>query len=95
MMPPIRGLLTDTASKGYKEGENVEFDRQNAQADQSNLQNIAQRFVNNKMDLICAIATPAAQAVANLTKDIPITATAVTDYEQAKLVASNDALRAT
>ena len=86
-----KGFVDGLASKGYKEGENVEFDRQNAQADQSNLQNIAQRFVNNKMDLICAIATPAAQAVANLTKDIPITATAVTDYEQAKLVASNDA----
>lgn len=86
-----KGFVDGLASKGYKEGENVQFDRQNAQADQSNLQNIAQRFVNNKMDLICAIATPAAQAVANLTKDIPITATAVTDYEQAKLVASNDA----
>ena len=86
-----KGFVDGLASKGYKEGENVEFDRQNAQADQSNLQNIAQRFVNNKVDLICAIATPAAQAVANLTKDIPITATAVTDYEQAKLVASNDA----
>ncbi len=86
-----KGFVDGLASKGYKEGENVEFDRQNAQADQSNLQNIAQRFVNNKVDLICAIATPAAQAVANLTKEIPITATAVTDYEQAKLVASNDA----
>ena len=86
-----KGFVDGLASKGYKEGENVEFDRQNAQADQSNLQNIAQRFVNNKVDLICAIATPAAQAVANFTKEIPITATAVTDYEQAKLVASNDA----
>jgi len=84
-----KGFVDGLASKGYKEGENISFDRQNAQADQSNLQNIAQRFVNDKVDLICAIATPAAQTVANLTKDIPITATAVTDYEQAKLVASN------
>ena len=82
-----KGFVDGLASKGYK--DNVKFDQQNAQADQSNLANIAQRFVNNKVDLICAIATPAAQSVANATKDIPIVATAVTDYEQAKLVASN------
>jgi len=86
-----KGFVDGLAAKGYKEGENIEFDRQNAQADQSNLQNIAQRFVNDKVNLICAIATPAAQTVANATKDIPIVATAVTDYEQARLVASNDA----
>ena len=62
------------------------MDRQNAQADQSNLQTIAQRFANNKEDLICAIATPAAQTVANVTKEIPIVGTAITDYKEAKLV---------
>ena len=82
-----KGFVDGLASKGYK--DNVKFDQQNAQADQSNLANIAQRFVNNKVDLICAIATPAAQSVANVTKDIPIVATAITDYEGAKLVESN------
>ena len=42
------------------------------------------------MDLICAIATPAAQSIANATKDIPILGTAITDYVGAKLAASND-----
>ena len=82
-----KGFVDGLASKGFK--DNVKFDQQNAQADQSNLQNIAQRFMSNKVDLICAIATPAAQSVANVTKDIPIVATAVTDYEEAKLVESN------
>ena len=80
-----KGFVAGMASKGFKENENVKYDRQNAQADQSNLQNIAQRFVSNKVDLICAIATPTAQTMANATKDIPIVATAVTDYEVAKL----------
>ncbi|WP_368501462.1 ABC transporter substrate-binding protein [Phascolarctobacterium sp.] len=84
-----KGFVEGLASKGYKEGENIAFDRQNAQADQSNLQNIAHRFVNNKVNLICAIATPAAQTVANVTSDIPIVATAVTDYKTAKLVKDN------
>lgn len=84
-----KGFVDGLAAKGYKEGENIAYDRQNAQADQSNLQNIAHRFVNNKVNLICAIATPAAQTVANVTSDIPIVATAVTDYKTAKLVKDN------
>ena len=84
-----KGFVDGMAANGYKENENVTYDRQNAQADQSNLQNIAQRFVSNKVDLICAIATPSAQTMANATKDIPIVGTAITDYAEAKLVASN------
>ena len=84
-----KGFVEGLASTGYKEGQNIAYDRQNAQADQSNLQNIAHRFVNNKVNLICAIATPAAQTVANVTSDIPIVATAVTDYKTAKLVKDN------
>ena len=84
-----KGFVDGLAAKGYKEGENIAYDRQNAQADQSNLQNIGQRFINNKVDLICAIATPAAQTVANMTPDIPIVGTAITDYKTAKLVKDN------
>ena len=80
-----KGFVDGLASRGYK--DNVIFDQQNAQADQSNLQNIAQRFMSNKVDLICAISTPVAQTMASATQDIPIVATAVTDYEEAKLVA--------
>jgi putative ABC transport system substrate-binding protein len=65
-------------------------DQQNAQGDQSNLKSIAARFKGDKPDLICAIATPAAQAVANDIHDIPIVGIAVTDYVQAKLVQSNE-----
>ena len=85
-----KGFVDGLKERGFEEGKNLTIDRQNAQADQSNLQNIAQRFVSAKMDLICAIATPAAQTVANATTDIPIVGTAITDYVGAKLAASND-----
>ena len=42
------------------------------------------------MNLVCAIATPAAQSMANATHDIPIVGTAITDYVGAKLAASNE-----
>ncbi len=85
-----KGFVDGMKKRGYEEGKNIEFDRQNAQADQSNLANIAQRFISNKSNLICAIATPAAQTVANASKDIPIVGTAITDYVSAKLVKSNE-----
>ncbi len=85
-----KGFVDALAARGFKEGKNVKFDFQNAQADQSNLRNIAQRFTSNKVDLIGAIATPAAQTMANATKTTPIVATAVTDFEIAKLVKKND-----
>jgi ABC-type uncharacterized transport system, periplasmic component len=66
------------------------LDIQNAQGDQSTLKTISQRFVNNNVDLVLAIATPAVQSISNETSTIPILGTAVTDYEAAKLIASNE-----
>ena len=86
-----KGFVDGLKKRGFEEGKNITYDRQNAQADQSNLQNIGQRFVSSKVNLIYAIATPAAQSMANLTKDIPIVGSAITDYVGAKLAASNEA----
>ena len=47
-----KGFIEGMKKKGFVEGKNVKYDAQNAQGDQSNLQTIAQRFVNNKVDLI-------------------------------------------
>ena len=84
-----KGFIDGLKERGYDESK-VVFDQQNAQGDQSNLRSITARFKNEKPALICAIATPSAQAVANEIKDIPIVATAVTDFVSAKLVKSNE-----
>ncbi|MCK9168815.1 MAG: ABC transporter substrate-binding protein [Treponema sp.] len=86
-----KGFVDGLAAAGYVDGQNITVDYQNAQGEQANCVTIAQKFVNDRDDLILAIATPAAQAVANLTKDIPVLITAVTDPESAKLVKSNTA----
>lgn len=85
-----RGFVDGLAKAGFKEGVNLKIDQQNAQADQSNLANIAHRFISNRVDLICAIATPAAQTIANATDEIPIVGTAITDYVVAKLAKTNE-----
>lgn len=85
-----KGFVDGLKKRGIEKDKNLKLDQQNAQADQSNLKNIATRFVNNKVDLIYAIATPAAQTVANTTRTIPIVGCAITDYESAKLVEKNN-----
>ena len=56
------GFIAGLADAGFVEGENLTIDFQNAQADQSNMVTISERFVKNKVDLILAIATPVAQS---------------------------------
>jgi len=86
-----KGFVDGLKEAGYEDGKNIKIDYQNAQGEQANCQTIAQKLVNDQDDLILAIATPAAQAVANLTQTIPVLITAVTDPASAKLVVSNDA----
>lgn len=85
------GFVDALEDAGYIDGENIIIDYQNAQNDQTTLNTIATKLVNDGSDLILAIATPSAQAVANATKDIPILVTAVTDPASSGLVVSNHA----
>jgi putative ABC transport system substrate-binding protein len=86
-----QGFVDALAEAGYVDGEKIKIDYQNAQGDQANVNTIATKLVNDSNDLILAIATPASQAVANATKDIPILFTAVTDPVEAGLVADYNA----
>ncbi|WP_291566707.1 MULTISPECIES: ABC transporter substrate-binding protein [unclassified Clostridium] len=84
------GFIKALEDSGYKDGENIKIDYQNAQNDMPTTQMIANKFVSDKKDLIYAISTPSAQAAYNATKDIPILITAVTDPVAAGLVKSTD-----
>ncbi len=83
------GFVDALADNDFTEGHTINIDLQNAQGDQSNLSTISDRFVSDEVSLVLAIATPAAQSIAGKTTDIPVVATAVTDYETARLVDSN------
>ncbi len=77
----------DAATEGFKTAvidelgkDNVVFDFQNAQNDSQTCATIANQFVSDKVDLIMANATPALQAAAAATGDIPILGTSITEY---------------
>ncbi len=76
----------DAATQGFKDalteefGDAVTFDEQNAQGDSNTCSTIVNSFVSNGVDLILANATPALQAAAAATNEIPILGTSVTEY---------------
>lgn len=85
------GFVQALADNGIVEGENLTLIERNGQNEQSNLEGIAQTFLNEEVDLICAVSTSTAQVMAAATTDIPIVGTAITNYEKAQLVESNEA----
>ena len=60
-----KGFKDGLEKAGYKDGDKIKIEYKNSQNEQSNCQTIAKQFVTDKCDLVLAIATPAAQAMAN------------------------------
>jgi len=86
-----KGFLAGLAEEGYTEGKNLTVIYDNAQADGGIAAQIANNYVANKVDLICAIATPIAQSAFGAAKNtgIPVIFTAVTDPVLAELAKSD------
>ena len=85
----------DAANEGFIKalddaGVQYDLDQQNASGDQSVCQTVASKFANDGKDLILAIATPAAQAMAGAVTDTPVLITAVTDPAESGLVDTNE-----
>ncbi|HEM3577509.1 TPA: ABC transporter substrate-binding protein [Streptococcus suis] len=81
------GFVAELEANGYKEGDKLVLDYQNAQGDQANLQTISEQLIDGN-DLILAIATPSAQSLATVSTETPVLFTAVTDPLSADLVES-------
>ena len=83
----VEHVALDAATEGFKQAvidglgaDAVVIDVQNGQNDANTCSTIANQFVSNKVDLIMANATPALQAAAAATGEIPILGTSVTEY---------------
>ena len=79
-------VALDAATEGFMDAINealpgqVKFDLQNAAGDSPTCATIVNGFVSADVDLIMANATPALQAAASATGDIPVLGTSVTEY---------------
>lgn len=85
-----QGFIDELENLGYKDDEKVQIETLVAGGDLSNCQQIIDKYINDKKDLILAISTPCAQTAANSTKEIPIVATSITSFERAGLVEKDE-----
>ncbi|WP_353081932.1 ABC transporter substrate-binding protein [Tessaracoccus lapidicaptus] len=80
------GIKEGLADAGYVDGENLTLEFQNPQGDQATLTNIANTYAASDHDIFVALATPPAQALAQVIQDRPIVFASVTDPVAAGLV---------
>lgn len=80
-----KGMMDYLATTDLK----VTYDQQNANGDVGTAASIAQKFKSDKDDIVVGIATPSAQALANVFSETPVVFSAVTDPASAGLTATN------
>lgn len=85
------GFLEGLKEAGIEEGVNLTVLFDNAQADTATAGMIADSYVSQKVDMICAIATPSAMSAYNscMNTEIPVIYTAVSDPVGAGLAAED------
>jgi putative ABC transport system substrate-binding protein len=88
-----RGFILGLMEGGYKDGETVTLDVQNAMGDMSNSDKQAKNMVAQGEALLVGVATPSAMSAYAATKEagIPVVFVAVSDAVAAGIVQSNDA----
>lgn len=85
------GFIEGLAQEGFVEGENLTILYDNAQTDAGTASTIADSYVSQGVDMICAIATPSAMAAYNacMENDIPVVYSAISDPIGAGLAAQD------
>src|SRR5262245_32307808 len=89
--PPARGweaLLDGLRERGYREGQNLVFERRFSEGKAERFPELAAELVRLQVDCILVITTPAALAAKHATQTIPIVMTSAIDPVGAGLVAS-------
>lgn len=80
----MRDGITAQLQEAY--GQDAQVIVKNAQGDASNLQTIVQSLVQDKVDVLAPIGTPATQACVNMESDIPIIFCSVSDPVRAGIM---------
>lgn len=86
-----QGLMDRINSSELSDSLEIRFVRNVADANAQRASSIAELMTINEVDVIVAIATPAAQAVANIPSEIPLVYGAVSDPEGAGIIPSERA----
>lgn len=89
--PSLNAINKGIQDELKAQGLNVRYEQENSQGQPVIAQQIAEKFLGLNPDVVVAIATPAAQAAANvLNGKVPLVFASITDPVAAKLVPSLD-----
>src|SRR3989454_11772328 len=86
--PLWEALLDGLRERGYREGQNLVFERRFSEGHAERFPELAAELVRLRVDCILVTTTPAALAAKHATQTIPIVMTAAIDPVGAGLVAS-------
>jgi putative ABC transport system substrate-binding protein len=86
--PWWEALLDELRERGYREGQNLVFERRFSEGNTERFPEFAAELVRLRVDCIIVTTTPAALAARNATQTIPIVITTAIDPVGAGLVAS-------
>lgn len=84
----IEGFKDGLAGNGYVEGDNVRFITQDAETDKGKQRQIIQSYIDQDVDLIFSITTPATLIAKEMVKDKPIVFSVATYPVEAGLIDS-------
>lgn len=82
----LAGLLESLKQAGFAEPNGLKLEMRDAQADPARAAQFAKELTELNPDAIVALGSPAAQALVNATRRIPVVFSAVTDPVEANLV---------
>jgi putative tryptophan/tyrosine transport system substrate-binding protein len=83
----VEEMKTELGNLGFSVGKNIIYIEKNAQGNISNLTGLVNELLNDNIDIIVPVSTPASQAAVNLVPvSIPIIFTYVTDPESAGIL---------
>lgn len=81
-----KGFEDELNKEGYKVGENIKIDLQNAQGDQSNLATMSKKLSSENNNIFVGITTPATLSLSNEIKNKPIIMSGITYPVEAGLI---------
>lgn len=81
-----KGFEDELNKEGYKVGENIKIDLQNAQGDQSNLATMSKKLSSENNNIFVGITTPATLSLSNEIKNKPIIMGGITYPVEAGLI---------
>jgi putative ABC transport system substrate-binding protein len=83
-----KGIIDELEATGFNKANGTVLSVKNANGDQTTAIQINMQFIDQNVDVLIPLATPAAQSAVNLTKTIPIVFGAITDPVQAQIADS-------